>query len=502
MKGKRSKNTRGIGKGSLVGVVVVIIVVIAAIALFVSMQGRSPSTVPSTSQTSSMSSSVPSTSSPSQLPPIPLPQGTVNINLITFSGKSAQFLTYAAQQFHKLYPNYTVNVVQEPFSNYISVEKTSLASHSNQYTILGFTSTSALGLQPYLLTLNSSYFNMSDLIQNQEEFGGYYYNSSTGTQVIGLVYETAVYLMAYNPNIFNNQTLAEEFFSQYHMNFSPTTYQNWTVVLDVDQFLVSHNITKYGFLIDDHEAHGIIDAYPAVYGWYYSRNSSLNAGNPAGLPNFNIMFQGKVTSGLSYPLPSFNSTSGVEALQVYKELVSYEPNPSQIQISYDNLAEFYNQSPGAFLFTSQLSGLKTKYSISTLPGGYAETGTDFLGINKYSTPSQVAVAELYLRFILSPQMQEVMYYNFGKFPASKTAFQQILGNSSLSSTDLFNLKQVYKAALEAYANPPNIPPTYTSLIPDFNNLIFQYITGQTNDPTQVLDQAAREWATVEAQYYG
>ncbi|MEM0092613.1 MAG: extracellular solute-binding protein, partial [Saccharolobus sp.] len=201
----------------------------------------------------SSSTTTPTTSSP------------ITLTVVTFSGESAQFIQYAGELFHQLHPNVQVQVIQYPFSQYIDKELTALEAHSSQYDIIGFTSTSALDVEPYLLPLNQSDFNFSDIIYPQEDFGGTYYNITTGkTEIIGIAYETAVYLLAYNATIFGNQTLAQEFEQEYHMNFSPVTYKNWTVVLDVDQFLTSHHITKYGFLIDDHVAHGIIDAFPAV----------------------------------------------------------------------------------------------------------------------------------------------------------------------------------------------------------------------------------------------
>ncbi|BFI76570.1 extracellular solute-binding protein [Sulfurisphaera ohwakuensis] len=421
----------------------------------------------------------------------------ITLTVVTFSGTSANFIQYAGELFHQLHPNVEVQVVQYPFSEYISKELTALEAHSSQYDIIGFTSTSALSVAPYLLPLNQSDFNFSDIIYPQEDFGGLYYNTSTGkTEIIGIAYETAVYLMAYNMTVFNNQTLAEEFEQEYHMNFSPITYKNWTVVLDVDEFLTSHHITKYGFLIDDHVAHGIIDAFPAVFGWYYFRDSSINLGNPSGIPNYNIMFEGKILPGYNYPLPSFNSTSGVEALMTYRELVNYEPNPSQIQISYDNLPEFFSQAAGAFLFTSQLSYINNSQDVllAPLPGGYAETGTDFLGISKYSAHPQLALE--FLQFLVSPKVQEIAFLKFGKFPVSKEAFNNLISNSSLPYYQREWLQETYIAALNASANPPNIPPTYPKLIPSFNNLVFQFLTSPQYNETyamEILQQAANEW---------
>nr|WP_235185668.1 ABC transporter substrate-binding protein [Candidatus Acidianus copahuensis] len=374
---------------------------------------------------------------------------TVTLTVVTFSGQSAKFIQYAGNLFSSQHPGVKVVVESYPFSDYIEKELTSLEAHSSQYDIIGFTSTSAQRVAPYLISLNSSLFNMSDIIGPQEAFGGIIYNTTTHQNVtIGIAYETAVYLLAYRTNIFENSTLLNEFMNEYHINFTPTTWQNWTVVLDVDHFLTSHNITKYGFIIDDHVAHGIIDAFPAVYGWYYSRNSSLNHGLSGGLPGFNIMFEGYIPSGLTYPLPSFNSTSGIEALETYKDLISYEVNPSQLQICYGNFQEFYPNAPGAFIFTTQLSSLNSSElnntALAPLPGGYAETGTDFLGVSKYSL--HVSLAEEFLKFLVSPEVQVQAFMKFNKFPISKTAFSELISNSSISPLYRQWLREVYISA--------------------------------------------------------
>lgn len=436
------------------------------------------------------------------------PSSKVTLNVITFSGESADFIQYAADQFMSSHPNVNIKVIQEPFSEYITDEETSLADHGTQYAILGYTSTSAQDISKYLLQLNSSDFNMSDIIAPQEDFGGIIYNTTTHSyEMIGIAYETAIYLTAYNAKIFDNSTLANEFYSQYHMNFSPNTWKNWTVVEDVDQFLTSNNITKYGFLIDDHVKHGIIDAYPAVYGYYYMRDYSLNHGNYSGISGFNIMFEGYVLPGYKYPLPSFNSSSGITALEVYKTLVSYEIPPSTEQIEYGNLPEIYSsgQAPGAFLFTTQLSSISSNVSSDTylapLPGGYAETGTDFLGINKYIPASEQKIALQFLEFLVSPKVQEEGFLNYGKFPVSKEAFQMLMSNSSLGAQKMEWLEEVYTASSNAFANPPNIPITYTYLISDFNNQVFNYLTSTTVSPSSALQTAANEWMSSLQSYY-
>jgi multiple sugar transport system substrate-binding protein len=471
--------------GKIIGLTVIVLILVVILGLYLVMNHSASTVTPSTT------TPVTSTSN-------------ITLTVVTFSGQSADFIQYAGELFSQEHPGVTVKVYTYPFSEYISKELTVLEAGSSQYDIIGYTSTSAQKVAPYLVPLNSSDFNMSDIIMPQEDFGGIIYNVTSHQNVmIGIAYETAVYLMAYKSSIFENQTLANEFYEEYHVPFNPVMWDNWTDVIDADQFLTSHHITEYGFLIDDHVSHGIIDAYPAVYGWYYIRDYNLSR-NGYGIPGFNIMFENYILPGFNYPLPSFNSTAGIEALETYKQLVSYEPNPSSLQVCYGNIGELYANASGAFLFTSQISELPptqvNETLLAPLPGGYAETGTDFLGISKYSLHKQLALE--FLQFLVSPKVQMLEFLKFGKFPISKEAFTQLMMNSSIPSFEREWLNATYQAALEAWANPPNIPPTYSSLIPDFNNEVYAYLTGQVTDPNTALQTAASEWMSAVESYFG
>ena len=72
-----------------------------------------------------------------------------------------------------------------------------------------FTPTSSRLLFPYVVPINSSYVNLSDLLWGQEAFGGVEYVNGT-MDVMGVAMQTWVELLAYNATLFDNKTIQAE----------------------------------------------------------------------------------------------------------------------------------------------------------------------------------------------------------------------------------------------------------------------------------------------------
>ncbi|MGC9071856.1 MAG: extracellular solute-binding protein [Acidilobus sp.] len=423
----------------------------------------------------------------------------VTLTIVTYTGAPSKFLALAAEEFESRHPNVVVQVINFSFSQYVSNELTVLKSGSSQYDIVTFTPTSSMVLEPYLVPLNSSVLNLSDLIWPVESFGGVYRLPNGSTQVIGVAFETDGMVLMYDAALFDNATLEQEFYDEYHMQLSPWTWHNWTAVVDASKFFVSHNITKYGILVYTDPTHDIIDAFPLVFEWYYMHEPALNCGNLGGLPDYGTMFMGCVPSGWPYgfPPPSYNSSAGVQALEAYAQLVGYEPNPKVLTISYDNIVQLITsgQAPGGFVFISQFSSIppsvRSQYLMAPAPGDYAEAGSTFFGISRYSQHKALALE--FLRLVLSPSFQEQAFLRLSIYPISKAAFQALLSNSSLPTYEHEWLEEAYSAALHAYAAPPAIVGTATFLVPAFNQEVFSYLTGAITSPQQALQAAASKW---------
>ncbi|MEM0075469.1 MAG: extracellular solute-binding protein [Conexivisphaerales archaeon] len=430
----------------------------------------------------------------------PKPQ-SVTLTLITFSDPANTWMQFAATQFEQQHPGVKINIVAPSFSQYLTSEISAEQTGSTQYDILGFTSTSALSLVNYLVNL-SSYItiNQTDIPFYQLSFGGLYRNSTTGaTEMIGVPYDASTFALFYRTDIFDNATLNSEFQSEYHISLDPHTWTSWQDAIYADNFLVNQtHVVKYGIIVDVAQSHDLIDTFPAIFGWYYAKNSSLNGGTVGGITNYNIMFTGKLgPNGL--PMPSFNNSAGVQALEVLYQLVKYDPQPFS-EVNYGTIGtEFASgDATGAIMFTPENptlinSSVYGKYSISLLPGGYAETGTDFLGVSKYSLHKQLAAE--FVQFLASPKINAELYYMTGEFPISAQAVSMISSNSTVPQWERTFVVNVYQTATEAWANPPNIPPTYPKLIPHFNQPVYQFLLGDGSPQSamQALQQAASAW---------
>jgi len=474
-----------------VAIVIVVVVLVALIAGLGYAFTRHSSTPPTQTSPTSTTTTTPSTSTP------------VTLTLITFSDPANEWMQWAANQFEALHPGVKINIVPQSFSSYIQTEVTAEKTGSTQYDILGFTSTSALSVEPYLVNL-SQYIsiNISDIPYSQLSFGGLYRNTTTGaTEMIGVPYDASTFAIFYRTDIFDNKTLNQTFYDEYHVSLDPHYWSNWTQAIWADEFLVNQtHVVKYGLLTDVQEAHDIIDTFPAIFGWWYMHNQTLNGGTVGGITNYNIMFYGSSQPGKP-PLPSYNNSAGVQALEVLYQLVKYDPQPFS-EVNYGTIGTLFAQgnAAGAIMFTPENptlinSTIVGKYAVAPLPGGYAETGTDFLGVSKYSLHKQLAAE--FIQFLVQPNINAQLYYQTGEFPISAQAVAQIASNTSLSAWQRELVTTVYATAKVAWANPPNIPQTVPQLIPSFNQQVYNFLEGDGSPQSamKALNAAAAQWVS-------
>jgi multiple sugar transport system substrate-binding protein len=501
-----SKKTRTAISTAISAVIVILIIVIAAVGAYAYMASTAAKTVTTTSVSTSTATSVSTTTATSVSTTTATSVTkhlTGSLNLITFTDPSNAWLESAAVQFEAINPGVHITITAQGFSSYTTTEKTSLAAQSPTYDIVTDTSTSALGFAQYVLNLNKLVsLNTTDMPAPQLNFGGYYKLANGTEELIGVPYDTSTFTIFYNQTLLSNPTLNAQFQKEYGFSMSPP-WSSWQAILDIDSFLVTQTHTvHYGLVTDGSESHDIIDTYPAIYGYYYAKDSSINGGNPnGGLLNYNIMFNGYAgASGI--PNPSFNGTSGVQALQMMYNLMTYDPQPAGTTVNYGTVFAPLQSGEawGALMFTADASTLLSSASISksiavaTCPGGYAETGTDFYAINKYSNNQALAAA--FIQYLVSPTVNAQIYYISGEFPISKAATAILTADTSIPQQARNVIQEVYNTGAVGWANPPNLTITSSTLIPAFNQPVYTFLTGTTNSTTAAqtaLSAAAVAW---------
>ncbi|MGC9071309.1 MAG: ABC transporter substrate-binding protein [Acidilobus sp.] len=485
---------------AVIVIVVVIIAVVGGIAYYYSMKHHVTSSTSSTSTAVTTSSTTPTTMTTTTTSSVSTPtKSVITLTVVTYTGSPQKLLnTIVVPLFEEEHPGVQVQVLAYPFTNYLENEMTVLEAGSSSYDIVTYTQGPGPDILPYLAPINGSELNISNLITTVLNFGGVYYNPQTNqTTLYGVAPWASVLVLWYNIKFFDNATLQQEFYQEYHFSLNPWTWHNWSQLIDVDQFFVSHNITKYGILIYDDPAYDLNEAFPLIFEWYYMHNSTLNCGHVAGLPGYMTLFLGCYPAGWTYgfPPPSFNNSAGAQALEMYKALVGYEPNPKVLTVSFDNTPSLLasGQAPAGFTYMSQMAWLspqnRTKFRFAPAPGGYAGAGATYFAISKYSQHKDLAMQ--FLELVVSTQVQVESFYTFGLFPLNKQAYGVLLANASLPSYERDWLNESYYLVQHAYAGNPTIfTPLAGTWISEFDNAIFQYLTGQTPSPQQALQQAA------------
>ena len=499
------RNRSSISSAALAGIVILIIVIVAVGGYMAYVHYHKPTTSTTTTMTTTTSTmtttSVPTTAT--------TPQATLVI--ATYTGAPQQFLKMVIPMFEATHPGVTVQVDALPFSDYISNELTVLKAGQSSYDIVTFTPTTARTLAPYVVPLNSSVINASDIIWPAESFGGVIYNATTNTsEIVGVAPWVSNVLIIYNTTYFNNATLQQEFYNEYHMRLNPWTWHNWTVVVDVSQFFVSHHITKAGVLVmDDTRGGDIGSSFESIYGYYYINNRTLNCGTVHGIPGFGIEFWGCMPSGWSYPFPppAINTSAGVQALEIMQQLVSYEPSPTTLQVSFDNMPELLVEGfgPAGINYASRLAAILAlnvspqEVGLAPLPGNYSMAGGTYFAVSKYSLHKQLAME--FLQFIESPQVQEEMFLKLGLFPISKQAYSALLSNSSLPAYKKNWLLANEISAENGNAWEPLIPVTY-NLGDVLDTALLNYLENPTSTtPQQVLNSVAAQYINILKTYY-
>ena len=431
--------------------------------------------------------------------------------LVGSGSMTQQYITMVATDFEKQNPNVKVDVTTAGYSDLLSTEETALKGGASVPNIVMYYASQAPTLAPYLYNIPTSTtgapgtIDSSNFIEGNMYSGGYSIApNGTILKTIGIPIHTVIgYMLVYQNKIFDNTTLQNEFQSEYHFSFQPSTYKNWTALYDAASFInastsFNGHSDHYALMFPDSSSHSIIDAFYNVAYPFLAGNSS--SGVPANSsPNYWTYF-GNQSGKFNV---SFNNSAAVNALTTYKSLIQFEPSVSVQPVGYSEQLSYFETGDYAVglawssffpdYSNSSISSVAGNYSVALLPGGYTGYSPTLLGINPHSQNTSLAVK--FLEFATSSSEYAKGISQFDFLPGNANGLKAAEGmsgfgwvNSFLNYSSTINLNPKYAAVVT------QVSPLFSTLIPDFNSEVYDYFTGKTT-ASNALSVAASEWVS-------
>ncbi len=418
------------------------------------------------------------------------------------------YLKAVGSQFEKENPNVVVQVNSVGYSDMSTTALSALQGRTAPPDIFMYYASQSPALAPYLYNLNSTlgqkYLNSANYLSGDLASGGFAPNTTgSGYNFIGIPIHTVVgYILVYNKTVFNNPSLESGFYSKYHFNITPSKLGNWTALNDVSNYVSTHTSfnginNKYALMFPDSASHSIIDTFYNLF-YPYGQGKPVTGIPMDSSPNYWTYF-GFQNNKVNI---SYNNNYGVQALKMYKNLTGYEPSVASQPIGYSQQELYFGTGDysmglawSSFLPTYENSSSKVKndLGISLLPGGYTGYSPTFLGVNPYS--ANISLDLKFLQFASSNSEFSMGIKNYSFVPSTYT------GLSSASKLPGFSwLSQVnnYSATIKVNKTYSQVfmkaSPLFSTLIPDFNDQVYKYLTGTTT-PRDALNTAAQEWQT-------
>ena len=433
-----------------------------------------------------------------------LPKPVTLTIMVSAGSETQQYLSMVAKDFEATHPYVTIQIEGVGFSDMVTTALTALKEKAPQPAIIMFYPSQAPDLAPYLANLEqySNIINLSNMIYANMEQGGFYFApNGTVLKVIGVpVHSVFGYVLGYQKSIFENTTLAQEFYKEYGFAFNPTNLTSWSQLYDIASFLNQTHVTQYALLFPDSSHHADIDMMMPLLEYYGVKDHIPGfTPEPPGYYTFFIYVNGHWTT-------SFNNTAGVDALMMWDKLIKFEPPLSVQAIGYDQQEEYPTTGQYAMFImwtsfipiyeqpTSKISG---NLGIALLPGGMTGFAPTFLGINPYG-PNPKLAAE-FIAFALSDTEYEKGITSMGYIPGTYSGLALAAKNSNLTWLGPFvNFALTAKIPPVQAATVPVIGSLTGTLIPYFNSQVYKFMTSPNPTPQlamQVLQTAAYEWMT-------
>lgn len=426
------------------------------------------------------------------------------------SGSSTQsYLTNVSNNFEKANPDVTVKIETEGYSSLLSAEETDLKGKSSSPSIMMYYASQAPTLSPYLYNIpmnangSNNELNSSNMIKGEMYSGGYdIATNGTIIKTIGMPVHTVVgYMLVYQKSIFDNKTIQSGFESEYHFSIMPNTYKNYTALYDAAKYIKSNTAfnsgdNKYALLFPDGPHHSIIDeSYNILYSYLQGNTSTgVPANSSANYWSFFGINHGTISV-------AFNNSAGVRAMEMYKNLTGFEPGVTVQPIGYSEQETYFETGDYAMGlawssffpdYSSSTSSVANNFGVAMLPGNYTGYSPTFLGVNPYSNTS---LAMKFLKCASSTNEEKMGINDFSYLPGTENGLKYAENTSKFSWLSGFLNYSAHVIVPPKYAALLSaLSPLFPTLIPDFNNEIYDYFTG-TSTASNALSTAASEWNT-------
>jgi len=435
----------------------------------------------------------------------------VQITVMANTGPEAKYLAMVAKDFEALHPNIIITIEPVGYGSMVTTALTALKAHSEQPAVIEYYQEQMSSLAPYLMNLQiymsgaNPIINESNLIQADMQQGGiYYYPNGTVMKIVGVPVHTVIgYILGYQKSIFENATLAKEFKSEYGFAFNPSNLTSYSQLLDIAQFLNQTHPTKYALLFPD-GPYSTISAYAPLLEYYALKDN---------LPNYTVTVPGYYSLLMhtnNHWTTAFNTTAGIQALEMYKKLIQFQPPMSVQPIGYAQMYELPMSGEYAMFIgwtsfiplywnNASVSKIAGNLGIALLPGGMTGLAPTFLGINPNNPNTKIAAE--FIAFALSDTEYVKGFAQQGYLPGTYTGINLAIKNMNLSwLPPIMNYLNSEKVPNTLAATYGVISPLFGTLIPAFETQEFNYFQGKVSAQT-AMNTAASQWLTTLQQQH-
>ncbi|MCD6324332.1 MAG: extracellular solute-binding protein [Desulfurococcales archaeon] len=484
-----------------IGIVVAIIIIAGVIAAFMMWGGGAPTST----TTFSSSPTKPSASTTGEM------SGELTILVPTGDPTLMPYIKMVADDFMAKYPGVKITLQPTPFGQMVTTALTALKNKNPSPGIIIFYPSQASTLGPFLLDLTKYYdsgvINRSDIPQS--EMLPVYLLDKNGNikKIFGVPFQQVFgYALVYRLDIFNNETLQQEFKARYGFDFNPLKWKSWEQLIKAAEFIQSKHLTKYALLFPNGLQQSIFNTFTGIFFTYALNDSCVELPTSGGkLPTYGYWTYFKYSSD-GRLIPTLNCSSAIKALETYKELIQFEPPIDQQAMEYPQLRDLFPTGEFAMgaAWTSfipiynneSLSKVAGNVGVAPLPGGEFPYATGqaptFIGINPYVPNHDLAVK--FIAFLMTPEEYRKGAEKFGFIPATfsgldeaaqipKTAWVKPF-TKILQNTGIVDLKR--QAAVNSVIN------FFTDLKPVFINQVAKYFRGQQT-AQQAMNNIVKEW---------